>query len=283
MSTSPMVTVPDGPSLSMSDLVTRTGTAASTIRYYISTGLMPPGRRIAANRFSYDERHVESLRLVKLLKERRKLPLEAVRQILPDLLQLPAGGAFRPEMWDVVVEASDRRTAHSSQAARLLSAGIQAFDRRGYGEVRVDDVCRAAGIAKGSFYRHFPSKEALFFAAARAVADDVSVSFVTRVGSARLSPQAAVDVMARALEEHLGLLFDLLALAAQRRPGHGRVLRELFATLCRTISTRLSPMAAPERAEEVLELALVSGVRRVVVSPILDAELFPEERGSAPG
>ena len=87
-------------SLSMAELVAKTGVAPSTIRYYISTGLVAPGRKVAANHHLYDDRHVESLRLIRLLKERRKLPLAAVRRVLPELLQLPADGAFRPEMWD---------------------------------------------------------------------------------------------------------------------------------------------------------------------------------------
>ncbi|MGH9294193.1 MAG: TetR family transcriptional regulator [Acidimicrobiales bacterium] len=285
MSKSPMGSPPSptGPSLSMSDLVERTGTAASTIRYYIATGLLPPGRRLAPNRFSYDERHLEYLRLVRLLKGRRKLPLAAIRAILPDLLQLPAGGAFRPEMWDEVVESSKRRTAHLSPGARLLTAGIAAFDRQGYDEVRVDDVCQAAGIAKGSFYRHFHSKEELFFAAARAVAEEASGTFLARAGSGALESEGAIEVLADALDAHLALLLDLVALAAQRRPGHGRVLREVFTRLYRTVSGRIAPMYGPEEAEEVLGRAILAGVRRLVVSPLFDTELFPGESGYSPG
>ncbi|MDA8038846.1 MAG: TetR family transcriptional regulator [Actinomycetota bacterium] len=284
MSLSPMVSTsaPVGRSFTMAELVALTGTAPSTIRYYIATGLVPPGRRLAANRFAYDERHVESLRLVRLLKERRRLPLEAIRRILPDLLRLPAGGAFRPEMWDVVVETRQKLVARSSPAARLLSAGIAAFDRRGYAEARVDDVCQAAGVAKGSFYRHFASKDELFFAAARAVADEAADRFAAAFEDPA-SPEGAVEVLAQALEPHLALLLDLLSLAAQRRPGHGRVLREVFTELHRCVRTRLDAMAAPERAEEVLERALIAGIRRVVVSPLLDAELFPGETGYSPG
>ena len=46
---------------------------------------------------------------------------------------------------------------------RLLDAAREAFVRRGYADVNVDDICRAARIAKGSFYRHYRSKEAVFF------------------------------------------------------------------------------------------------------------------------
>jgi len=281
MSTSPVVRTasPSGRSFSMSELVAVTHIAPSTIRYYISTGLVPPGRRRARNRYLYDDRHVESLRLIQLLKDRRHLPLEAIRRIVPDLLQLPADGAFRPEMWDVVVEARERSMSRSSPGARLLEAGIAAFDRHGYAEVRVDDVCQVAKIAKGSFYRHYASKEELFFAAARAVAARAAQRFADEVGSDPVQPDEALVLLSEALEEHLPLLLDLVALSAQRRPGHGRVLREVFTELHRTVRTRLGPMTPSGTAEELLERALMNGIRRVVVSPILEAELFPGEAG----
>lgn len=281
MSASPLVrtAMASGRSFSMSELVRLTHVAPSTIRYYITTGLLPPARQVASNRYLYDDRHVESLRLIRLLKERRHLPVEAIRRIMPDLLLLPADGAFRPEMWEVVVEARERSTRLSSPGARLLEAGIAAFDSHGYAEVRVDDVCQAAHVAKGSFYRHFASKEELFFAAARAVAARAAEHFAEAVGETPIQPDEAVGLLADGLRPHLSLVLDLVALAAQRRPGHGRVLREVFTELHRTVRTRLVPMAPPVAAEEVLERALMNGIRQVVVSPILEAELFPGEAG----
>lgn len=270
---------PSPHSFSMSELVARTDAAPSTVRYYIATGLLPPARKLAPNRYLYDDRHVEALRLVRLLKERRRLPLEAIRRILPDLLLLPADGAFRPEMWDEVVEARERTAGRASPGARLLEAGIAAFDHHGYAEVRVDDVCQAAQVAKGSFYRHFASKEALFFAAAREVGCRAAGRFAEVVGREAVEPERAATILTDELSPHLPLLLDLAALAAQRKPGYGRVLVEVFTELHRVVRTRLVAMAAPEAAEEVLEHALVNGIRRVVVSPILEAELFPGEVG----
>lgn len=266
----------------MSELVAATALPPSTIRYYITTGLVPPGHEVAPNRHLYDERHVEALRLVKLLKERRKLPVEAIRNILPDLLELPEDGAFRPEMWEQLVEASSLAASRTAPAARLLHAGVEAFTRRGYAEVRVDDVCQAAKVAKGSFYRHFASKEELYFASAREAAALVERRFLDATSGgpeAGIAPDDAHEALVGALEPNLALLLDLMALAAQRRPGHGRVLREVFTSLYRTVRSRVASTngQGAHRAEEVLERVLVAGIRRVVVSPLLDRELFPGE------
>ncbi len=46
---------------------------------------------------------------------------------------------------------------------RLLEEGYQLFSSYGLKKTNIDDIARAAGISKGSFYSFYPSKEALFF------------------------------------------------------------------------------------------------------------------------
>ena len=49
---------------------------------------------------------------------------------------------------------------------RLLDAALHVIRSKGYTAATVDDVCRAAGLTKGSFFHHFKSKEELAVAAA---------------------------------------------------------------------------------------------------------------------
>jgi len=49
---------------------------------------------------------------------------------------------------------------------RLLDAALKEFRIKGYCATSVDDLCRAAGVTKGSFFHHFRSKEELGIAAA---------------------------------------------------------------------------------------------------------------------
>lgn len=45
---------------------------------------------------------------------------------------------------------------------RILSAAVEQFSANGYEATSVSQVCRAAGVSKGAFYHHFPSKQAVF-------------------------------------------------------------------------------------------------------------------------
>ena len=53
---------------------------------------------------------------------------------------------------------------------KLLDAMISVVRAKGYNATRVEDVCEAAGLTKGSFFHHFKSKEELVLGA-------VSVSY----------------------------------------------------------------------------------------------------------
>ena len=48
--------------------------------------------------------------------------------------------------------------------AHILQAGVESFAQNGYDATGVAEICQRAGVTKGGFYHHFPSKQALFLA-----------------------------------------------------------------------------------------------------------------------
>ena len=60
---------------------------------------------------------------------------------------------------------------------RLLTAAVDIIRAKGFAATSVDDLCRAAGVTKGAFFHHFPSKEALGVAAAGHWAETTTAFF----------------------------------------------------------------------------------------------------------
>lgn len=56
--------------------------------------------------------------------------------------------------------------SHHESKARFLDAALRVIRARGYSATRIEDVCEAAGLTKGSFFHHFEGKEDLALAAA---------------------------------------------------------------------------------------------------------------------
>lgn len=55
-----------------------------------------------------------------------------------------------------------QRARGRATRARLLSAGVTVFSRRGFHATRVDDIVKRARTSHGTFYLYFSSKEQLF-------------------------------------------------------------------------------------------------------------------------
>src|SRR5687768_18346322 len=68
-------------------------------------------------------------------------------------------------------ESTDRRRRtpeqHRARAERILDAAAELIVRWGYDKTTLDDVSRHAGVAKGTIYLHWKSREALFTALLR--------------------------------------------------------------------------------------------------------------------
>lgn len=74
-----------------------------------------------------------------------------------------------------------RRVQRRKEArpAELIEAGLEEFALNGFAATRLEDVAKRAGVVKGTIYRYFADKEALFEAAVRtklpAIADPAMI------------------------------------------------------------------------------------------------------------
>lgn len=68
--------------IKMGELSKRTGLSIPTIKYYLREGLLEHGHRTDINQATYDESHVERLRLIRALSKVAGLPLASVREVV---------------------------------------------------------------------------------------------------------------------------------------------------------------------------------------------------------
>lgn len=54
---------------------------------------------------------------------------------------------------------------------KLQTVGMEMLKQRGYKNSPVEDIAKSAGIAKGTFYQFFPSKEQLYYEIIREIRD----------------------------------------------------------------------------------------------------------------
>src|SRR5262245_42852851 len=69
----------------LAELAQRAGVPRSTIKFYLREGLLPAGAASARNQASYGSQHVESLALIRALREVAELPLDAVAKVTAEL------------------------------------------------------------------------------------------------------------------------------------------------------------------------------------------------------
>jgi TetR/AcrR family transcriptional regulator, transcriptional repressor for nem operon len=67
---------------------------------------------------------------------------------------------------------------HESKT-KLLQAALHVIRAKGYSATRIEDVCEAAGLSKGSFFHHFDTKQALALAAAEYWIEGTGALFAT--------------------------------------------------------------------------------------------------------
>src|SRR5262245_36307509 len=72
--------------------------------------------------------------------------------------------------------------------AQLVAAAREVFSKKGFHEATVDDITRAAGVAKGTFYLYFDEKRAIY--------DELVRSFLQHVKDIGASVQREVKTAA---------------------------------------------------------------------------------------
>jgi AcrR family transcriptional regulator len=97
---------------------------------------------------------------------------------------------------------ASRTRGTEERRAELLEAARRLFVRDGFAEVSVSRIVREIGVAQGTFYYYFDSKEAALDALVEAHVADVAAHLAAIAEDPALDHRGALQAMARAQLEH---------------------------------------------------------------------------------
>jgi len=123
----------------------------------------------------------------------------------------------------VVDKPSARETKRLQTRERLMGAAIAEFKRAGMAEADVGAIVAAAGVAHGTFFFHFPTKEHVLLELEQREEERIAKQLTRSRGSAHNLPETLGEAvrLVMGLERRLGavLFKDFLALHfSQTRP-----------------------------------------------------------------
>ena len=113
----------------------------------------------------------------------------------------------------------------SAKPNAIVLAGLQLFTRYGYRKTSIDDIARAAQVAKRTVYLHFENKAAVFMAILEYLGNQVR----ERCAAAELASGTPVHRLTGLLDAYFGMGFDLFS-----KSEHMPELEETFSKLAQT-------------------------------------------------
>ena len=156
--------------------------------------------------------------------------------------QIAASGQPAPAPAGVRAPVRDR--GQRSERA-LLEAGRELLKQRHFDTLRLEDICRTAGLTTGAFYRRFAGKDAFLASLQARAIDDMRASLASlrlTLGNDALAPAEITLTFATPMldwaRENRGVLRALMQRATQER-GQWSHFREIAPQVVSTLSPPL--------------------------------------------
>lgn len=130
---------------------------------------------------------------------------------------------------------SPRTTDKHERRAQLVTAAAEAFARQGVAATSVADIVRDAGVAQGTFYLYFTSKDDVILAVVAGVAETMLTSLQGRLDTAEMPAKDRLRAFGRLLGDLArdGELSDVTDFIhrAENRTLHDRFAEHLLPRL----------------------------------------------------
>ncbi|MFW6113827.1 MAG: TetR family transcriptional regulator [Actinomycetota bacterium] len=202
--------------------------SAAQVRRCVREGLVP--RPEEGERFG--ERHLERLRMVEHLRSKYGMSLEDISGIFGVVTTAhPDEAEAEPEVKRVL----DRKQQIIDNASRLFAAN-------GYRGTTIDDIVQVTGIAKGTFYIYFDSKEDLLVEVMKKLVESTLEKIATKLESKKTNPITNIETKGQEFLELYMENSDLLYMLFGETVGNSRLaeqLKEVYQKLAETVEEDL--------------------------------------------
>lgn len=166
---------------------------------------------------------------------------------------------------------SRTRQAQATRAL-LIEVAREVFTERGYTETSIDEIVQRAGVAKGSLYHHFASKDAVFEAVVQAVQGDAVARILAAAVAAGGDPLTAARAGLSAFLDACGepefrrvVIVDSVNVLRSRSAEAGEGPAEL-AVLRTVVGPVATQLGLPGGAGEALTYVALGGLYGAALS-----------------
>jgi AcrR family transcriptional regulator len=175
------------------------------------------------------------------------------------------------------IPATERDAFYETRRIALADVALKLWAERGFDQTSVAAIAREAGIAKGTFYLYFESKDALLLEVLRR--NSLAPKLLELIRDLQTeSLEQAVHGFVRGAWRHLCEHRDLVLVALHEMPTHldqaRRAVEQLIVPTNTAIAKYLEARIAPERARQVSSLIAVRALIGMVVVVFLTQEVL---------
>ena len=155
--------------------------------------------------------------------------------------------------------ASNRQIQAQQTRQRLYECALDVFRREGVATCRIDDIAKAAGVSRGTFYFHFPTKEHVLLERMRETEEVICDAIDT------LPSEAPLDRVLSMLNEQLTQIWE----------PDPELLPEVTSAALHYTATNMSDQEAT-RMRSVLSARFRAGVERGDVMAHLPPDILSD-------
>lgn len=183
---------------------------------------------------------------------------------------------------------SRRERKKERTRVEIYTAAMTLFLKRGFDAVTIDEICRAADVARATFFLHFPAKEALLAEYGQRANQELAAALRATRGSATATIRMTFTMLAERAERHPELVRMLVREIVTRPPAlsqqdeQARDLVELLAAVIRRgqasgefrkrLEPRVAALAAAASFFAVI-YAWARSDREIALNPVLNETL----------